>query len=430
MQTLTPGMICDTSENMTYETENLKERYILVGVATESREAEEASLRELAALLDTAGAETVFTLIQSLDRPEPETYIGKGKAEELKNYIEMYEVDGIVCDDELSPAQIRNLTDLLGCRVLDRTIVILDIFARHASTNEGKIQVEMAQLKYRLSHLQGLGKSLSRQGGGIGTRGPGETKLETDRRLIKKRIAVLSREITDMKRIRETNRKKRIQNELPVLAIIGYTNAGKSTLLNRLTDSGVLAEDKLFATLDPTTRLCRLKGGRKILLTDTVGFINKLPHHLIDAFRSTLEEAKYADILLHVVDISDPEADRHIQTVYDTLSELGIREKPILTVLNKTDLLDGSKSEEAKYFRDPRAERIVRISAASGEGKDTLMEAVETMLSEDEVLMEKNFPYDQSGMVAQIRSEGKVLSEEYLEDGIRIKALVRKRTFS
>ncbi|MCR5502012.1 MAG: GTPase HflX [Lachnospiraceae bacterium] len=410
-----------------YPTDSRKERYILVGVATESREAEEASLSELSALLETAGGEAVFTMIQSLDRPDPATYIGSGKAEELRPFIEMYEADGILCDDELTPAQIRNLTEFFHCAVIDRTILILDIFAKHARTNEGKIQVEMAQQKYRLSHLSGLGKSLSRQGGGIGTRGPGETKLETDRRLIRKRIAALSGEISEMKRVRETKRRKREQNEIPVIAIIGYTNAGKSTLLNRLTDSGVLAEDKLFATLDPTTRTCRLAGGRKILLTDTVGFINKLPHHLIDAFRSTLEEAKYADILLHVVDISDPEADRHIRTVYDTLSELGIREKPVLTVLNKTDLISAGRKEDISVFRDPMARRIIKISAATGDGITELLSAVSGLLSEEEVLLDQIFPYDQSDAAARIRIEGRVISEEYLEDGIHIRAYVRHR---
>jgi GTP-binding protein HflX len=238
-----------------------KERYILVGVALDGYDKGEVSLDELAQLLDTAGGEAVLKVIQNLERFDPQTYIGRGKAEEVRNCVDMYNATGVICDDELSPVQIRNLTDILGCKVIDRTILILDIFAAHASTNEGKIQVEMAQLKYRFSHLQGLGKSLSRQGGGIGTRGPGETKLETDRRRLQKRISALSHQIADMKRVRETMRKKRDNDGIPVLAIVGYTNAGKSTLLNRLTGSDVVAEDKLFATLDPTTRHCRLPGG-------------------------------------------------------------------------------------------------------------------------------------------------------------------------
>ena len=353
--------------------EQEKEKYILVGIAENDEEEAYSSLDELADLLDTAGGETLFQFIQKREHPDPATYIGKGKAEELRELIDMHEADGIVCDDELSPAQIRNLSQILDCKVIDRTILILDIFAAHAMTGEGKLQVEMAQLKYRASHLQGLGVGLSRQGGGIGTRGPGETKLETDRRRIKTRISSLNKEIQHLKQMRENTRKRRVNGTTPIAAIIGYTNAGKSTLLNRLTEAEVYADDKLFATLDPTTRKCRLPNGTQYLLTDTVGFINKLPHNLIDAFRSTLEEAKYADVLIHVVDASDPEYDMHIRIVYDTLRELGIEGKPIVTVFNKMDKLPADHDE--KLF-DERADSCVLASVKNGHGLDKLFEAL------------------------------------------------------
>ena len=352
---------------------DLKEKYILVGIAERDEEEAYSSLDELADLLDTAGGEALFQFIQKRQHPDPATYIGKGKADELRELIDMHEADGIVCDDELSPSQIRNLTQILDTKVIDRTILILDIFAAHAMTREGKLQVEMAQLKYRLSHLQGLGVSLSRQGGGIGTRGPGETKLETDRRRVKSRIASLNKEIRHLGQMRENTRKRRINGTTPIAAIIGYTNAGKSTLLNRLTEAEVYADDKLFATLDPTTRKCRFPDGTQFLLTDTVGFINKLPHNLIDAFRSTLEEAGFADILIHVVDASDPERDMHIRIVYDTLRELGIEGKPIVTVFNKTDKLPADHDEK---LYDERANIGVLTSVKNGTGLDQLFKAL------------------------------------------------------
>ena len=270
------------------ETSEIKEKYILAAVFDEDENAAQASLSELAELTDTAGAQAVCKVLQHLEHPNPSTYMGKGKAEEIKTLIRHFEADGIICDDELTPVQIRNLSDILDTKVIDRTILILDIFAAHATTAEGKLQVEMAQLKYRASHLTGLGKSLSRLGGGIGTRGPGETKLESDRRAIRRRLGVLGAEIEKLGKVRKTGRKKRLNSNIPVAAIVGYTNAGKSTLLNTLTNANILEADRLFATLDPTTRLCSLPSGQKILLTDTVGFINKLPHNLVDAFRSTL----------------------------------------------------------------------------------------------------------------------------------------------
>lgn len=299
--------------------EKIEERVILVGVSLQDGDDTEESLKELEELVSTAGASAVGTLIQNREQPHPGTYIGKGKIEELQALVRHLGADGVVCDDELSPAQLRGLEQELEVKVMDRTLVILDIFAARASTSEGKIQVELAQLKYRLARLVGLRDSLSRLGGGIGTRGPGEKKLEMDRRLIKSRIAQLNRELEDVKRHREVVRQKRSKSHAPVAAIVGYTNAGKSTLLNKLTDAGVLQEDKLFATLDPTTRCLELEGGAQILLTDTVGFIRKLPHHLIEAFRSTLEEAKYADVILHVVDAASAQMEQQMFVVYDMI---------------------------------------------------------------------------------------------------------------
>lgn len=357
-----------------YSTEK-KEKYILIAVSDGDTGKTNASLDELDRLLDTAGGEGVYRVIQTLPHPNSATYVGTGKAEELRSLVEAYEADAIISDDELSPAQLRNLSDLTECKVIDRTMLILDIFAAHAKTKEGKIQVEMAQLSYRSSHLTGMGKALSRLGGGIGTRGPGETKLETDRRTIQKRMSRLRKEISSIKQVRETNRKQRQNNQVPVVSIIGYTNAGKSTLLNRLTKADVLAEDKLFATLDPTTRRCVLPDGKHILFTDTVGFISKLPHQLIDAFRSTLEEAKYADILLHVVDASDIDMEEHMQVVYETLSVLGISGKPIITVFNKSDLIPPEEK-----FLDQRATKSIKISAKEKENMNALYEALEEFL--------------------------------------------------
>lgn len=395
------------------------ERVILVGVSLPGQEDVEKSLDELAELASTAGAETIGRITQARDQIHPGTYIGKGKVEELKNLIWELEATGIICDDELSPIQMKNLQDELDIKVMDRTLVILDIFAGRASTNEGKIQVELAQLKYRATRLTGFGVSLSRLGGGIGTRGPGEKKLEIDRRLIKNRIAQLNRELADVKRHREVTREQRSKSKIPVAAIVGYTNAGKSTLLNTLTGAGILAEDKLFATLDPTTRSLKLPSRQEILLTDTVGFIRKLPHHLIEAFRSTLEEAKYADMILHVVDASNPQMDEQMFTVYETLQNLGVKDKPVITVFNKQD-----KVTESQIIRDFKADYTVKISAKKGTGLDELSDTIEAVLREQKIALECLYDYKDAGLVQLIRKYGELQEEEYREDGIFVRAYV------
>ena len=391
----------------------VKERVILVGVSTDDNDDTQKSLDELEELVATAGAVVVGRVVQNLDQIHPGTYVGKGKLEEIKEKLWELEATGIICDDELTPVQLGNMEDALDTKVMDRTLIILDIFAGRAATNEGKIQVELAQLKYRQSRLTGLGKSLSRLGGGIGTRGPGEKKLEMDRRLIKDRIAQLNRELKDVKRHREVTREQRNRNKIPVVAIVGYTNAGKSTLLNKLTGAGVLEEDKLFATLDPTTRNLKLPSKQEVLMTDTVGFIRKLPHHLIEAFRSTLEEAKYADIILHVVDASNPQVDEQMYIVYETLQNLEVKNKPIITAFNKQDKLEGNP-----ILRDFKADHIVRISAKHGDGLDELQNTIEEVLRSQKVLIEKVYPYADAGKIQLIRKYGELLEESYQEDGI------------
>ena len=402
-----------------FELREIEERVILVGVQENNGEDTEESLQELAELARTAGAETVGSLIQNREAIHPGTYIGKGKIEELRAMADMLDATGIVCDDELSPAQLRNLEQELDMKVMDRTLIILDIFAARASTNEGKIQVELAQLKYRQARLVGLRDSLSRLGGGIGTRGPGEKKLEMDRRLIKDRIAQLNRELADVKRHREVTRAKRSKNKAPVAAIVGYTNAGKSTLLNTLTGAGVLQEDKLFATLDPTTRMLEMEGGAQILLTDTVGFIRKLPHHLIEAFRSTLEEAKYADIILHVVDASNPQMEKQMYVVYQTLANLGVKDKTMVTLFNKQDRI-----AEKENLRDFKADYCLKISAKTGEGLEEMKSLLEKLLRERSILIERLYPYGQAGLIQLIRKHGQLLEEEYRPEGIYVKAYV------
>ena len=402
-----------------FELKEIEERVILVGVQENNGEDTEESLQELAELARTAGAETVGSLIQNREAIHPGTYIGKGKIEELRAMADILDATGIVCDDELSPAQLRNLEQELDMKVMDRTLIILDIFAARASTNEGKIQVELAQLKYRQARLVGLRDSLSRLGGGIGTRGPGEKKLEMDRRLIKDRIAQLNRELADVKRHREVTRAKRSKNKAPVAAIVGYTNAGKSTLLNTLTGAGVLQEDKLFATLDPTTRMLEMEGGAQILLTDTVGFIRKLPHHLIEAFRSTLEEAKYADIILHVVDASNPQMEKQMYVVYQTLANLGVKDKTMVTLFNKQDRI-----AEKENLRDFKADYCLKISAKTGEGLEEMKSLLEKFLRERSILIERLYPYGQAGLIQLIRKHGQLLEEEYRPEGIYVKAYV------
>ena len=404
-----------------YEVEQETERVILVGVSQQDGDDAEDSVAELAELVETAGAVVVGTLIQKRENIHPGTYVGTGKVFELEELIEETGATGIVCDDELSPAQLKNLEEALKTKVMDRTLIILDIFAARASTSEGKIQVELAQLKYRLSRLSGLGRSLSRLGGGIGTRGPGEKKLEMDRRLINSRVAQLNRELKEVQRHREVNRQQRKRSGIPVVAVVGYTNAGKSTLLNHLTNAEVLEEDKLFATLDPTTRILELTNHQKVLMTDTVGFIRKLPHHLIDAFRSTLEEAKYADIILHVVDASNPQMDKQMYIVYDTLRNLEVEGKKIITAFNKTDRIG-----QPEPLHDFRAERTVHISAKYGDGLEDLKNILEEILREEKDFLECTIPYRDAGVIQKIREKGELLSEEYREDGIFVRAWVPK----
>lgn len=405
-----------------YEIKEEPEKVIMVAVCTRSEDETNESLDELKELIETAGAKPVGRMIQNRDRIDSGTYIGSGKILELKDYVETVGATGIVCDDELSPAQLKNLEQELGTKVMDRTLVILDIFAGRALTREGKTQVELAQLKYRAARLVGLRSSLSRLGGGIGTRGPGEKKLEMDRRLISDRIAELRRSIEEMERHRAVARSKRSENPIPVISIVGYTNAGKSTLLNTLTQAGILEEDKLFATLDPTTRNYKLPMGQEILLTDTVGFIRKLPHHLIDAFRSTLEEAKYADIILHVVDASNPQANTHMEVVYDTLKQLGVENKPIITVFNKQD-----KIVDASYIlKDEKADKVVKAAIKKEIGLEDIIGAIEDILKERSVYIEKTFPYDQVSKIQLIRKHGQLILEEYVADGVFVKANVPK----
>ena len=396
-----------------YDLRDVEERVVLVGVQLGDDQDVEESLNELEELAQTAGARTVGKLIQNRETMHPGTYIGKGKIEEVRALMLATDANGVICDDELSPAQMNNLERELECKVMDRTLLILDIFAKRAVTSEGKIQVELAQLRYRSSRLVGLRESLSRLGGGIGTRGPGEKKLEMDRRLIRDRISSLKEELSHVEKHRELIRGKRSKGNIQTAAIVGYTNAGKSTLLNTLTGADVLSEDKLFATLDPTTRGLVLEDGQQILLTDTVGFIRKLPHHLIEAFKSTLEEAKYADYIIHVVDASNPQAELQMHVVYQTLKDLGVEGKKIITLLNKQDLADG------RQIRDSRADYVCKISAKNGAGLEELKVLLEKLLSENQIYIERLFPYQEAGKIQLIREYGQLLEESYTENGDR-----------
>lgn len=401
------------------KTEQEKERFLMAAVCLDNEAETKESLAELAELIQTAGAQAVAAIFQNREKPHPGTYIGKGKIEELRGMLEEYDADGVVCDDELSPAQLKNLEEALHCKVLDRTLVILDIFAARASTSEGKIQVELAQLRYRLSRLAGLGLglSMSRLGGGVGTRGPGETKLESDRRVIRDRIAQLRGELEEVVRHREVNRKKRKQKNFITAAIVGYTNAGKSTLLNTLTDAGVLSEDKLFATLDPTTRELLLPEGSRVLLTDTVGFIRKLPHHLIDAFKSTLEEAVFADIIVHVVDASNPDMDAQMAVVYRTLKSLGVSDKPVITLFNKIDKLDHT---DVSVLKDVHADSILLVSAKCGTGLHAFQEELEILVRAGRVYFEQMFAFSDAGKIQIVRQYGQLVGEEYTNEGIMV----------
>lgn len=398
----------------------ITERAILIAAElNDNNSVFDESLEELALLADTAGAEVVGTLVQMRDSIHPATYIGKGKIEELSILLEETGATGIISDDELTPTQMKNLEDILGVKVIDRTMLILDIFAARATSAEGKIQVELAQLKYSMTRLAGHGTAMSRLGGGIGTRGPGETKLETDKRRIRTRIAQLRSELADVEKHRDITRGKRVKTGVPVVAIVGYTNAGKSTLLNRLTDAGVLSEDKLFATLDPTTRSLLLPSGMNVLMTDTVGFINKLPHHLIEAFKSTLEEAKYADIIVHVIDASNPEREMQRKVVYETLDSLKVVDKPIFTLFNKCDLPDFDP-----IHRDERASATVDVSVKTGRGLELFLEKIQDELRSQKTYIAKTISYSDGGIVQQIRDKGELLKEEYRADGIYVEAYV------
>lgn len=401
-----------------------EERVILVGVELDEHSSRsamqiDACLDELEELVKTAGATAVARSVQKRERIHPGHYLGKGKIEELKLMLQTYDATGIVCDDELSPAQLKNLEQMLETKVMDRTIVILDIFAARAISGEGKIQVELAQLKYRLSRLTGMGASMSRLGGGIGTRGPGEKKLETDRRYIKERIAELNQQAQEIRTHRELLREQRSKKGTPVASLVGYTNAGKSTLLNMLTEAGVLAEDKLFATLDTTTRKVELPGGSEILLTDTVGFIQKLPHHLVQAFRATLEELKYADILLHVVDASNPNRAEHMQVVYQTLKDLGCADTPVITVYNKMDC-----DVELPLPMDAMARDIAQISAAKGEGLDALLRQIESLLQSFRKSMTALLPYTEGSLLGWVHGRCEIIREEHTAEGVLLEVYV------
>lgn len=407
-----------------YEMDQIEEKVILVGVDTQSPEAAERSLDELAALARTAGAAVAGRLIQARENAHPGTYIGKGKLLELKELLWETDATGIICDDELTSAQLGNLEEELSCKVIDRTLLILDIFAARAVTGEGKIQVELAQLRYRASRLAGLGRSLSRLGGGIGTRGPGEKKLEMDRRLIRERISRLKRELRDVEKHRELIRAQRKQSGLKVAALVGYTSAGKSSIENALTDAGILEDAMLFSTLDTTTRSLRLDSTQEILVTDTVGFIRKLPHHLVEAFKSTLEEARYADIIIHVVDASNPQMDEQMHVVYDTLRQLGAEGKPVITLFNKQDRL-----EQEVSVRDFQAEYAIPVSAKTGQGLDELKRALLEIIRREQIYIERLYDFSEAGKIQLIRSKGQLISEEYVPEGIAVTAYVPKEIY-
>ena len=407
-----------------HETEHINEKVILVGLDTGNQEMAERSLDELAELAKTAGANVSGRLIQARESAHPATYIGKGKLEELKDLIWETEATGIICDDELTSAQLGSLEAELSCKIIDRTLLILDIFAARAVSGEGKIQVELAQLRYRASRLTGLGRSLSRLGGGIGTRGPGEKKLEMDRRLIRERISRLKRDLRDVEKHRELIRSQRRQSGVKVAALVGYTSAGKSSIENALTGAGILEDAMLFSTLDTTTRALTLDNTQEILITDTVGFIRKLPHHLVEAFKSTLEEAKYADIIIHVVDASNPQMDEQMYVVYDTLRQLGVEDRPVVTLFNKQD-----KLERPVRQRDFRAEYSIPVSAKTGMGLEELKKTLLEILRREQIYIERLYDFSEAGKIQLIRSRGQLISEEYVPEGIEVKAYVPKDVY-
>ncbi|MEX0665657.1 MAG: GTPase HflX [Acidimicrobiia bacterium] len=399
--------------------EVVHQRALLVGTGFGARSvvAAEMSLSELGLLADTAGAVPVEAILQRRDRPDPATYVGRGKAEELREVAEALDVDVVVFDDELSPAQQRNLEQLLGRDVVDRVALILDIFAQHATSQEGMVQVELAQLRYRLPRLRGRGIELSQQAGGIGTRGPGETQLEVDRRRLQRRMTKLEQDLKRLAKTRSTQRKARRRRGLRRIAVVGYTNAGKSTLLNRLAHSDVLVEDRLFSTLDPTTRRLELPGGERVLCSDTVGFVRRLPHQLVEAFRSTLEEVTEADLLVHLVDATAPDAEVQIEAVRDVLREIGAGDLPELLVVNKTDAVDASRVREISP-----APNTVAVSARTGEGIDTLLGAIGDQLRALAAVTELEVPYDRGDVLAALHRDGEVLIEVHGDRSTRVQA--------
>ena len=399
---------------------HVQERAVLVGLNADcfrkDQTATEETLEELEALLETAGGFCTAKVMQNRHTPDAHSFIGEGKAQEVKMLIEATAATMAVFDNELSPGQIRALEEILGVTVLDRSALILDIFAQRAKTKEGRLQVELAQYQYLLPRLSGMGKSLSRQGGGIGTRGPGETKLESDRRHIRERITRLQHELAQVRQVRSVQRERRMKNSVPVVAIVGYTNAGKSTLLNQLTDAGIPANNRLFDTLDTTSRQLTVSDNLDVILSDTVGFIAKLPHHLVDAFRATLEELEYADLLLHVIDASDPNREEHIAVVDKLISQLAKPDTQVLQCYNKADLVS---REDIPVGQD-----VVAISAAKGEGMDKLLKAIEKALDRGLHHVVVTLPYSMGGMVETLHSGAQVKSVEYTADGIEIETVV------
>ena len=400
--------------------ENVVERAVLVGLNadcfTKAQTATDETLEELEALLETAGGFCTGKILQNRHTPDSHSFIGEGKAQEVKMLAEFTQATMVIFDNELSPGHIRALEEILGVTVLDRSALILDIFAQRAKTREGRLQVELAQYKYLLPRLSGMGVSLSRQGGGIGTRGPGETKLESDRRHIRERIARLQTELEQVRQVRGVQRERRMKNSVPVVAIVGYTNAGKSTLLNRLTGAGIPANNRLFDTLDTTSRQLKVSDNLDVVLSDTVGFIAKLPHHLVDAFRATLEELEYADLLLHVIDSSDPNRQEHMDVVDGLIAKLAKPGTPVLRCFNKADLVS---REEI-----PIGEDVVRISAAKGQGMDDLLQAIEKALGHSRHHVIVTLPYSMGGMVETLHSSAQVLNVDYTAEGIAVETVV------
>ena len=408
-------------ERRTIEENKEKKRdyAVLVGLRSPvlgADSADEESLAELGALVETAGGEPVGTILQSREKPDPHSFIGEGKVEEVKRMVENSDATMVIFDNELSPGNIRALEEIIGLTVLDRSALIMDIFAQRAKTKEGRLQVELAQYKYLLPRLSGMGKSLSRQGGGIGTRGPGETKLESDRRHIRERITRLESELAQVRQVRGVQRERRRKNSVPVVAIVGYTNAGKSTLLNQLTGAGIPANNRLFDTLDTTSRLLKVSDNLDVILSDTVGFIAKLPHHLVDAFRATLEELEYADLLLHVIDSADPNRQEHIAVVDKLITTLAKPGTPVLYCYNKADLVSREDI--------PLGENTVAVSAAKGVGMEALLQRIEEMLGHARHHVVLCLPYSMGGQVDALHSGAKVNSVDYTAGGIEIDAVL------